>query len=40
VLGLAAVAGFFMFRTWKSAQPVSSPSIQPMQSSFAEHVRG
>lgn len=40
VLGLAAVAGFFMFRTWKSAQPVSSPSIQPMQSSSAEHVRG
>ena len=40
VLGLAAVAGFFMFRTWKSAQPVSSPSIQPMQSRFAEHVRG
>lgn len=40
VLGLAAVAGFFMFRTWKSAQPVSSPSIQPMQSSSAGHVRG
>jgi len=31
VLGLAAVAGFFMFRTWKSAQPVASPPIQPMQ---------
>jgi hypothetical protein len=31
VFGLAAVAGFLMFRTVKSVQRTSSPSIQPMQ---------
>jgi hypothetical protein len=31
VLGLAALAGFFVFRTVKSAQPVASPPIQPQQ---------
>jgi ElaB/YqjD/DUF883 family membrane-anchored ribosome-binding protein len=31
VFGLAALAGFFVFRTIKSAQPVASPSIQPVQ---------
>src|SRR5829696_2584766 len=31
VFGLAALAGFFAFRTIKSAQPVASPSIQPGQ---------
>ena len=29
VFGLAALAGFFAFRTFKNAQSVSSPSIQP-----------
>ncbi len=29
VFGLAALAGFFAFRTFKSAQSVSLPSIQP-----------
>jgi len=29
VFGLAALAGFFMFRTFKNAGPVESPSIQP-----------
>jgi uncharacterized protein YukE len=29
VFGLAAVAGFLAFRTFKNAQSVSSPSIQP-----------
>jgi hypothetical protein len=29
VFGLAAVAGFFAFRTFKNAQSVSSPPIQP-----------
>ena len=29
VFGLAAVAGFFAFRTFKHAQSVSSPPIQP-----------
>ena len=29
VFGLAALAGFFAFRTFKSAQSVSSPPIQP-----------
>jgi hypothetical protein len=32
ILGLTAVAGFLAFRTFKSAQPVSAPSIQPTQS--------
>jgi hypothetical protein len=31
VFGLAALAGFFMFRTMKSAQGTASPPIQPMQ---------
>jgi hypothetical protein len=31
VFGLAALAGFFMLRTMKSAQIVSSPPIQPVQ---------
>ena len=31
VFGLAAVAGFFVFRTIKSAQPTASPPIQPGQ---------
>lgn len=31
VFGLAAMAGFFVFRTMKSAQSVASPSIQPRQ---------
>jgi hypothetical protein len=31
VFGLAAVAGFFVFRTMKSAQPTASPPIQPEQ---------
>jgi hypothetical protein len=29
VFGLAAVAGFFAFRTFKNTQSVSSPPIQP-----------
>jgi hypothetical protein len=29
VFGMAALAGFFLFRTMKAAPPVSSPSIQP-----------
>jgi hypothetical protein len=29
VFGLAAVAGFFAFRTFKNAQSISSPPIQP-----------
>ena len=31
VFGLAAVAGFFVFRTIKSSRPTSSPPIQPGQ---------
>jgi hypothetical protein len=31
VFGLAAVAGFLMFRTMKSAQGTTSPPIQPVQ---------
>jgi ElaB/YqjD/DUF883 family membrane-anchored ribosome-binding protein len=31
VFGLAAVAGFFLFRTMKSAPGTASPPIQPMQ---------
>ena len=31
VFGLAALAGFFIFRTIKSASVMSSPSIQPVQ---------
>ena len=31
VFGLAAVAGFFVFRTMKSSQPTTSPPIQPGQ---------
>jgi hypothetical protein len=31
VFGLAALAGFFMLRTMKSARVVSSPPIQPVQ---------
>jgi ElaB/YqjD/DUF883 family membrane-anchored ribosome-binding protein len=31
VFGLAAVAGFFLFRTVKSASDLSAPSIQPAQ---------
>jgi ElaB/YqjD/DUF883 family membrane-anchored ribosome-binding protein len=31
VFGLAAMAGFFVFRTMKSAQSVASPSLQPKQ---------
>ena len=31
VFGLAAVAGFFLFRTMKSAQATASPPIQPRQ---------
>jgi hypothetical protein len=31
VFGLAALAGFFVFRTMKSAQTVASPPIQPRQ---------
>jgi ElaB/YqjD/DUF883 family membrane-anchored ribosome-binding protein len=31
VFGLAAVAGFFIFRTMKSAQATASPPIQPTQ---------
>jgi hypothetical protein len=31
VFGLAALAGFFMFRTMKSTQATASPPIQPMQ---------
>jgi hypothetical protein len=33
VFGLAAVAGFFMFRTIRSGQSMASPSIQPRQGS-------
>ena len=33
VFGLAAIAGFFVFRTVKSGQPTSSSSIQPRQGS-------
>jgi ElaB/YqjD/DUF883 family membrane-anchored ribosome-binding protein len=33
VFGMAAIAGFFVFRTVKSGQPKSSPSIQPRQGS-------
>jgi ElaB/YqjD/DUF883 family membrane-anchored ribosome-binding protein len=29
VFGMAAIAGFFAFRTYKNAQSVSSPPIQP-----------
>lgn len=29
VFGMAALAGFFLFRTMKAAPPMSSPSIQP-----------
>jgi hypothetical protein len=29
VFGLAALAGFFAFRTFKNAQSVSAPPIQP-----------
>jgi hypothetical protein len=35
VFGLAAVAGFFMFRTVKSAQSMPSPSIQPIENGEA-----
>jgi hypothetical protein len=31
VFGLAAVAGFFVFRTMKSSRPTASPPIQPGQ---------
>jgi hypothetical protein len=31
VFGIAALAGFFMFRTLKSAPSITSPSIQPEQ---------
>ncbi len=34
VFGLAAVAGFFVFRTIRSAQPTVSPPIQPGQQSL------
>jgi hypothetical protein len=37
VFGLAAVAGFFMFRTMKSAQATSSPPIQPMQEEAGQY---
>ncbi len=30
-MGLAAIAGFFAFRTFKNADSVSSPSIQPRE---------
>lgn len=33
VFGLAALAGFFVFRTFKSAPITASPSIQPSQDS-------
>ncbi len=36
VFGLAAVAGFFVFRTLKSAQPTASPPIQPGQQDLYE----
>jgi hypothetical protein len=36
VFGLAAVAGFFAFRTFKNAQSVSSPSIQPDHNAAAQ----
>jgi hypothetical protein len=32
VFGIAAVAGFVAFRTFKTAQPVASPPMQPGQS--------
>jgi hypothetical protein len=37
VFGLAAVAGFFLFRSFKNAPDVtSSPSLQPSQQGFGE----
>ena len=32
VFGIAAVAGFLAFRTFKNAQPLASPPMQPAQS--------
>jgi hypothetical protein len=41
VFGLAAVAGFFAFRTFRNAQSVSSPPIQPTdQESAGKHGHG
>ena len=40
MFGLAAVAGFFAFRTFKNARSVSSPPIQPMQSDHASEGHG
>jgi ElaB/YqjD/DUF883 family membrane-anchored ribosome-binding protein len=37
VFGLAALAGFFVFRTIKSTSPVASPSIQPQQGGNRSH---
>jgi hypothetical protein len=40
VFGLAAIAGFFVFRTLKSARSISSPSIQPAAHHPSEHGHG
>ena len=40
VFGLAAIAGFFAFRTFKSARTVSSPPIQPSAHRPSEYGHG
>jgi hypothetical protein len=40
MFGLAAVAGFFAFRTFKNARSVSSPPIQPTHSNHAGERHG
>ena len=40
MFGLAAVAGFFAFRTFKNARSVSSPPIQPTQYNHASEGHG
>jgi hypothetical protein len=40
MFGLAALAGFFAFRTFKNARSVSSPPIQPTQYNHASEGHG
>lgn len=40
VFGLAAIAGFFAFRTFKNARSISSPSIQPTEHHSSGHGHG
>jgi hypothetical protein len=40
VFSLAAIAGFFAFRTYKNARTISSPPIQPTYHDPADHSHG